>query len=307
MNSRIPSLKNLQTFAIVAREGSFKKAAEQLHLTPQAVSLQIRNLEQQLGFELFERLPAGIVLSAAGEQLLAWVERGIGLIERGVHEVAQRQQRKQLRLSASPWFAVHCLLPRLPEFEAAHPELDVVVSTSVQFPDVRQQRLDVAIQWGFGQWPFSSKRLLLTDDKLLVCAPSLLTAQAALARPSDLVQHRLLCTELSVELWRQLLNTLGVDALVERQVLPLDSHAGLVEAALKGLGVALISVDEARQLCAQGRLVAPLGEQSISRLNPALMPGYWQVLREGAEADAAVQQFCGWMAGWLCADPRYPG
>lgn len=307
LNSRIPSLKNLQTFAIVAREGSFKKAAEQLHLTPQAVSLQIRNLEQQLGFELFERLPAGVVLSAAGEQLLAWVERGIGLIERGVHEVAQRQQRKQLRLSASPWFAVHCLLPRLPEFEAAHPELDVVVSTSVQFPDVRQHRLDVAIQWGFGQWPFSSKRLLLTDDKLLVCAPSLLTEQAALARPSDLVQHRLLCTELSVELWRQLLNTLGVDALVERQVLPLDSHAGLVEAALKGLGVALISVDEARQLCAQGRLVAPLGEQSISRLNPALMPGYWQVLREGAEADAAVQQFCGWMAGWLCADPRCPG
>lgn len=307
MNSRIPSLKNLQTFAIVAREGSFKKAAEQLHLTPQAVSLQIRNLEQQLGFELFERLPAGIVLSAAGEQLLAWVERGIGLIERGVHEVAQRQQRKQLRLSASPWFAVHCLLPRLPEFEAAHPELDVVVSTSVQFPDVRQQRLDVAIQWGFGQWPFSTKRLLLTDDKLLVCAPSLLTEQAALTRPSDLVQHRLLCTELSVELWRQLLNTLGVDALVERQVLPLDSHAVLVEAALKGLGVALISVDEARQLCAQGRLVAPLGEQSISRINPALMPGYWQVLREGAEADAAVQQFCGWMTGWLCSDPRYPG
>jgi len=307
LNSRIPSLKNLQTFAIVAREGGFKKAAEQLHLTPQAVSLQIKNLEQQLGFELFERLPAGIVLSAAGEQLLAWVERGVALIERGVHEVAQRQQRKQLRLSVSPWFAVHCLLPRLPEFESAHPELDVVVSTSVSFPDVRQQRLDVAIQWGFGQWPFSSKRLLLTDDKLLVCEPSLLAEQVRLTQPADLARHRLLCTELSVDLWRQLLNTLGVDALVERQVLPLDSHAGLVEAALKGLGVALISVDEARQLCAQGRLVAPLGEQPISRLNPALMPGYWQVLREGAEADEAVQQFCRWMAGWLCSHPRCPG
>lgn len=307
MSLRIPSLKNLQTFAVVARLGSFKKAAEQLHLTPQAVSLQIKNLEQQLGFVLFERLPAGIILSPAGEQLLAWVERGIGLIERGVHEVSRRHQRPQLRLSASPWFAVHCLLPRLPEFEAMHPELDVVISTSVRFPDFRLQRLDVAIQWGFGQWPFSDKQLLLTDDKLLVCAPELISAQRPLAQPSDLIQHRLLCTELSVELWRQLLNTLGVDALVERQVLPLDSHAGLVEAALKGLGVALISVDEARQLCEQKQLLAPLGNQSISRLNPALMPGYWQVLREGAQGDLAVQQFCRWMAGWLCLHPRSPG
>ncbi len=304
MKPRIPSLKNLQTFAVVANEGGFKKAAERLHLTPQAVSLQIKNLEQQLGFDLFERLPAGIVLSSAGEQLLAWVERGIGLIERGVHEVAQRHRRPQLRLSASPWFAVHCLLPRLPEFETMHPELDVVVSTSVRFPDFRQQRLDVAVQWGFGQWLFGDKQLLLTDDKLLVCAPGLISAQRPLGQPEDLIRHRLLCTELSVELWRQLLNTLGVDVLVERQVLPLDSHAGLVEAALKGLGVALISVDEARQLCAQGQLVAPLGDQPISRLNPALMPGYWRVLRDGAEADATVQQFCDWMDSWLRSHPR---
>ena len=306
MNSRIPPLRSLHTFSVVARHGSFKKAAEELFLTPQAVSLQIKNLEEQLGFSLFERLPAGIVMSAAGEQLLAYVDRGIGLIERGIHDVREHQQRQQLTVSASPWFAVNCLLPKLPEFEALYPELDIRVSTSVRFPDFEKQRLDLAIQWGFGQWRFSHKQLLLTDDKLLVCAPSLVTGERPLEVPSDLARHRLLCTELSVELWRQLLNTLGVDALVERQVLPLDSHAGLVEAALKGLGVALISVGEARQLCAEGRLVAPLGDQPISRLNPTLMPGYWRVEREGSDTQPLIQTFCEWMDRWLAEHPRSP-
>jgi len=306
VSTRPLPLKGLQTFALVARTGSFKQAAEQLCLTPQAVSLQIRTLEEQLGFALFDRLPAGIALNPAGEQLLAWVERGIKLIEHGVQEVRERQLRRQLRISASPWFAIHCLLPRLPEFEAQWPDVEVQVATSVRFPDFSDQRLDVAVQWGFGQWPFSDKQLLLTDDKLLVCAPELLTRKP-LQQPDQLAQHRLLCTELSVELWRQLLNTLGVDLLVERQVLPLDSHAGLVEAAVRGLGVALISVDEARSLCEQGRLVAPLGEHSISRLNPALMPGYWQVIREGGSNEPLVQAFCEWMQSWMSEHSRYPG
>ncbi|MCV6590602.1 MAG: LysR substrate-binding domain-containing protein [Marinobacterium sp.] len=303
--SRALPLKGLYTFVCVARSGSLRQAAEQLCLTPQAVSLQIRTLEQQLGFALFERHSSGIVLNTTGDQLLAWVERGLGLIERGVQEVRERQQRQQLRICASPWFAIHCLLPKLPEFEQQWPQLDVQISTSVPFPDFSSQRLDLAIQWGFGQWSFSHKKLLLTDDKLLVCAPSLLSEHKPLRVPSDLTRHRLLCTELSVELWRKLLNTLGVDLLLEHQALPLDSHAGLVEAVQKGLGVALVSVAEARELCAAGRLVAPLGEQSISSLNPSLMPGYWQVLREGEYSEPLIE-FCQWMSGWLADHPRYP-
>lgn len=306
MIGRTPPLRSLNIFAVAARCGSFKKAAEELCVTPQAVSLQIRTLEEQLALQLFTRLPAGIVLTAAGEQLLDYVQRGIRLIEHGIQDVQQRQLRRQLRISASPWFAVHCLLPKLPEFEQAHPDIDVVVSTSVRFPDFAPQRLDLAIQWGFGQWPFSRKQLLLTDDKLLVCAPGLLTGPKPLSDPRHLAQHRLLCTELSIDLWRKVLNTLGVDSVVERQVLPLDSQAGLVEATEKGLGVALISVDQARQGCRAGRLVAPLGDWPISDLNPALMPGYWLVVREGAEQDQLLAAFIGWMQGWLQGHPRAP-
>lgn len=299
----MPSLKSLHIFAVAAELGSFKQAAEQLCVTPQAVSLQIRSLEEQLDLTLFVRHPSGIELSLAGEQLLGYVQRGVALIAQGVKEVKTQHKRTQIRISASPWFAVHCLLPRLPEFEDLYPDLDIRVSTSVPFPDFSSQHLDLAVQWGFGQWPFSHKQLLLTDDKLLVCAPELLLSKP-LAVKSDLTQHRLLCTALSVELWRKLLNTMGVDALVEQQVLPLDSHAGLLEAAIKGLGVALISVADAQQAIADGRLVAPLGDRPISELNPALMPGYWLVQREGASQSPAISIFVETLYGWLNDHPR---
>lgn len=306
MSGRIPPLRSMHIFVVAARHGSFKKAADELCVTPQAVSLQVKTLEEQLELQLFQRLPAGIVLTAAGEQLLDYVQRGISLIEHGIKDVQQRQQRRQLRISASPWFAVHCLLPKLTEFEQQHPDIDVVVSTSVKFPDFAIQRLDLAIQWGFGDWPFSRKQLLLTDDKLLVCAPSLLSGVNPLTKPEHLVQHRLLCTELSVDLWRKVLNTLGVDTVVERQVLPLESQAGQIEATVKGLGVALVSEGEAREGCREGRLVAPLGDWLISDLNPALMPGYWLVVREGAEEDQLLAEFVSWMNGWLEQHPRSP-
>lgn len=305
MNNRpLPPLRSLSVFMVAARCGSFKRAADELCVTPQAVSLQVRSLEEQLELELFQRLPAGIKLTASGEQLLDYVQRGIDLIQHGIKDVQQRQQRRQLKISASPWFAVHCLLPKLDEFEQLQPDVDVVINTSVRFPDFIAQRLDLAIQWGFGQWPFSHKQLLLTDDKLLVCAPSLLEKGKPLSEYKDLAQHRLLCTELSVELWRKVLNTLGVDTLVERQVLPLDSQAGQIEATVKGLGVALISVDEARKGCEEGRFVTPLGDSRVSELNPALMPGYWLVEREGAESDPLLAEFIHWMKGWLSKHPR---
>lgn len=298
-----PSLRALQIFAIAARLGSFKYAAEQLFITPQAVSLQIKSLEDQLGLVLFERKPSGIGVTPSGQQLLDYVERGLALIQRGVDEVCDQHQTPTIRISSSPWFAVNCLLPRLPEFEAAHPDCRIQVSTSVPFPDFEAQRLDLAIQWGFGEWGFESQQLLLTDDKLIVCAPDLLE-RIPLDRADDLIHHRLLCTPLSVSLWERVLDTLKVDAAVDQQILPLDSHAGLLEAANRGLGVAMISAGDALDGIASGRLIAPLGEQPISRLNPALMPGYWLVHKEVAPENTRVKAFIDWMQGWLKEHPR---
>lgn len=303
MAANLP-LRSLNIFAVAARYCSFKKAAEELCVTPQAVSLQVRNLEQQLSLTLFQRLPAGLQLTAEGQQLLDYVDRGVKLIEQGIDDLQQRHQRRQLRISVSPWFAVHCLLPRLSEFEQQNPQVDLQISASVRFPDFRDQHLDLAIQWGFGHWPFSRKQLLLTDDCMLVCHRSLISDDNPLSHAEHLPRQRLLCTELSLALWQKLYDTLNVDAVVERQALILDSQASQVEAVSNGLGVALLPLAVAQQGCEEGRFVSPLGDWKLSDLNPALVPGYWLVEREGRERDPLVAEFSHWLQTWLRDDPR---
>ncbi len=303
MAANLP-LRSLNIFAVAARYCSFKKAAEELCVTPQAVSLQVRNLEEQLSLTLFKRLPAGLQLTAEGQQLLDYVDRGVKLIEQGIEDLQQRQQRRQLRISVSPWFAVNCLLPRLSEFEQLHPQVDLEISASVRFPDFRDQHLDLAIQWGFGNWPFSRKQLLLIDDCMLVCHPSLISGANPLSSSDHLPAQRLLCTELSLLLWQKLYSTLNVDAVVERQALVLDSQASQVEAVSNGLGVALLPVAIAQKGCEEGCFIAPLGAWKLSDLNPALVPGYWLVEREGRERDPLVAEFDHWLQSWLKDDPR---
>ena len=294
-SGRLP-LRRLQIFSVAARHGSFKKAAEELCVTPQAVSLQVRSLEESLQFELFVRLPAGIQLTAEGGQLLDYVERGVNLIETGIADIRAKQGRRQFNIRVSPWFAVHCLLPGFSEFEALYPQVDFNVRTALRFPDFSREDIDVAIQWGFGQWPFSHKQSLIRDDKCLVCAPELVKRKPLL-QPRDLLQQRLLCTELSVYLWQQVLEHFDLDTVVERQAMPLDSQASQIEATLQGLGVALMSEDVAREYVASGDLIQPLGDWTVSQLDPALMPGYWLIASEGLDdphSDTLIADFIRW-------------
>ncbi len=303
---RLP-LKSLNIFRVVARLKSFKKAADELCVTSQAVSLQIRSLEEALSITLFRRFPAGVGLTPAGERLYEYTERSLQLLEQGIRQAQACQQRRQFRINASPWFAVHRLLPVLDQFEQLHPDIDIKITTAVGFPDFADQRLDCAIQWGWGQWPSSAKQLLLKDDKRLVCAPSLLNDKKTLNTSRDLKHHRLLCTQLSVSLWQQLSNTLNLDLLLDQQALVLDSQASQVEATEKGLGVALISDALALEACHQGRLIMPLWKTPVSVLNPALLPGYWLVVGEERQQDPLTLAFRKWLFNTLKDDERFAG
>ena len=303
---RLP-LKSLNIFRVVARLNSFKHAADELCVTSQAVSLQVRSLEDSLDITLFQRFPAGVELTPAGERLYQYVERSFQLLEQGICEAKSCQQRRQFRINASPWFAIHRLLPVLRQFEQQHPDVEIKITTAVGFPDFAAQHLDCAIQWGWGQWPSSAKQLLLKDDKRLVCAPSLINTHKQLNNPSDLKNHRLLCTELSVSLWQQLSNTLSLDLLLEQQTLILDSQASQVEATVKGLGVALISDEVALEACEDGRLIMPIWKTPISVLNPVLLPGYWLVVGEERQQDALTLAFKKWLFNTLKDDARFAG
>lgn len=289
--SKLP-LKSLHTFCVVARCGSFKLAAEQLCVTPQAVSLQIKALEDAAQTRLFKREPKGIQITASGERLFHYSERAMLLLEKGLQEAREIDEKKVFRINASPWYAVHKLLPRLPEFEEQHPDVDIRVTTSAAFPDFQIQQLDCAIQWGWGEWPSSRKKLLMTDDKLLVCHPDL---ASQVQSHDDLTRQRLLCTGLSFRLWEKLSDTLNLDLLVDKQALILDSLASQLDATLNGLGVALLSERIARDLCEKGELITPLGPDRLSDTNPALLPGYWLVQNEKTKEDPLLEAFQIWL------------
>lgn len=289
--SKLP-LKSLHTFCVVAQCGSFKLAAQQLCVTPQAVSLQVKALEEATQTRLFTREPKGIQITASGERLFHYSERAMLLLDKGLQEAREIDEKKVFRINASPWFAVHKLLPRISEFEALYPDVELKVMTSAAFPDFQLQQLDCAIQWGWGQWPSSSKKLLMTDDKLLVCHPAL---ASKIRTNEDLTTQRILCTGLSVALWEKLSDTLNLDLLVDKQALVLDSLASQLDATLNGLGVALLSERIATGLCKTGKLITPLWSERLSETNPALLPGYWLVKNEKATEDPITEAFQDWL------------
>src|SRR5262245_17864930 len=141
----------LQAFELAARTGSFKTAAEALHLTASAVSHRIAGLEKALGEKLFERGPRGVVLSPAGRQLAATTGRTFGDLARAL--ARQSGGSRRLRLSAVPIFASHWLLPRLGQFLAAHPEIELQVEASPRMADMEAGLVDVALRYGDGAWP----------------------------------------------------------------------------------------------------------------------------------------------------------
>ncbi len=292
MKFRNLSLKSIRTFEAAARLGSFKQAAEELFVTPQAVSIQMKLLEDRLQVPLYRRSARGIELTDAGRTLLEHVQQAFELIESGINSISSQQQATQLQVSSSPFFVVHYLLPHLAAFEQQHPDIKVNLNAALKLSQ-ENDAVDVAIKWGFGDWPHAHKRLLLRDDKLLVCSPALLQ-QHPLNQPQDLASLRLLCTELSVNLWERFAQQLGVNMDVAKQVFCLDSHASMLEAAIAGLGIALISESEARAACQAGTLVMPLGDWSISDLNPALTPGYWLLCRDYSHR-REVRCFADWV------------
>lgn len=286
-------LKALSYFAVVAQVGSFKRAADKLCVTPQAISIQMKALEQQLGVALFSRHASGVVLTPAGELLAEYVERGLALLDQGV-TLAKCTQKTHFRINISPWFAVHRVLPLLETFESKLSDVELFIGTQVAMSDSDWRSIDLAIQWGFGEWPAEHKHLLQRDDKYLVCAPAL-KARSVLSKPEDLQHQRIICTPLSIELWQRYARTLGIDLLRERQFLIVDSIASQVEATKQGLGVALVSDNVAQQGVAAGEMVMPLGDRALSEINPSLVPGYWLVIPTHCRQLEIAAMFESWL------------
>lgn len=297
MAYRLPPLSALRLFEAAGRRESFKLAADELGLTPSAVSHGIQGLEDWLGVALFARGHRGLTLTPAGTAYLEQVKAALEIIARATEAVPGRRSTGRLSVSVAPTFGRCWLLPNLGAFRALHPDLEVTLDTSQRQVEFPRDGLDLAIRRGGGDWPGLHAELLTLEDLVPVCAPSL---AADIRRPADLRRHTLLHVSSSSEDWAAWAGLARVGGVETGRGPRFDTIMMAQEAAAQGLGVAIGRLPLSNADLAGGRLVPVLGPPVRSRM------GYWLVtVRETLERPE-VAAFRAWISDAL-KDAQQPG
>lgn len=287
MPYRIPSFSALRGFEAAARLGSFKKAAEELALTPSAVSHQVRTLEEQLGVRLLERTERGLIITPVGRVYRESLVQALEVLHQATAQV-RGQGNARLLLCALPGFTARWLLPRLADFHRHYPDLEVSVSTASE-PDFAASGADMLIRYGFGDWPGLDCDYLLGETLLPVCSPAYLADAPPLERPADLAHHTLIYYQDLADEWPRWLASAGVAGLQGRRVLELDSRNMVLQAAVDSIGVAMGRRPLVDHDLTRGLLVAPFDR-------PLATPeGYFLLCRKGEAERGKIGVFRRWL------------
>lgn len=262
MSDRLPALNALRAFEVSARHLSFRLAAEELYVTPAAISQQVRGLERQLEVALFHRRVRSLELTEAGRLALPHLSDGFSRLAAGVEAMRLTRYTDFLTVSVPPSFGARWLVPRLERLRSAHPEFEVRIDAKEQLASFATDGVDVALRYGRGDYPPAITELLMGVDAFPVCSPSLLEGGLPLVCPDDLVGRTLLhasYTETSDAApgWRMWLRAAGTQGVDPEPGPRFSNDAMLVEAALTGQGVALTSEALVAGELAAGRLVRP--------------------------------------------------
>ncbi|MBK1975397.1 transcriptional regulator GcvA [Brevundimonas diminuta] len=294
LESRIPPLNALKAFEAAARRLNITRAAEELSVTPGAISQQIRILEQHAGAPLFHREGRQIALTDLGAELYPLLRDGFDHLKRAGDLLYRPDRRHALAVSVPPSFAAKWLAPRIARFSAAHSEIEVWMSADMRLEDVSGGRVDVAVRYGRGDYPGVRSERLLNADVTPVCAPGLLVGRQPLRKPADLAHHVLI--HLRPSEWEEPRPDWGA-WLKARDLTDIDAQAGprfdqtalAIEAAAHGQGVALAPYAFVADDLAAGRLVAPFADGALTT------DFAYYVLIKRSGATTAARTFVAWL------------
>lgn len=244
MSRKNHPLNALRAFESAARHLSFVAAAEELSVTPAAISHQIKKLEDYLGVPLFRRRTRGLVLVETGQLLAKELHSVFMDLDHAMENVVEADRSGSLALSVAPTFAAMWLIPRLQNFYSQYPEVDLRISTSLALVDFQRDDFDAAIRLGHGQWLGLEAVKLFDESVIPMCSPRLLEGPNAIRTPSDLKNHVLLHNHSmdfdpdapTWETWLDASGTSGVDASRGMRF-SLPDHG--LQAAIDGAGVVL--------------------------------------------------------------------
>jgi LysR family glycine cleavage system transcriptional activator len=284
----IPPLSALQAFESIARRKSFTLAAEELHLTPSAISHQVAKLEGLVNVRLFERSARGVELTPAGQQYLQRVASAMGAISTATDDLRHGVQ-DTLYVHCSPSFASLWLMPRLARFTHRHPAISLKLSASHVHSDFQLGQTDIDIRYGLPTWPNLEVQAIFTEKIMPLASPEFIRLHA-LHSPKDLLRVPLIESSVSVVQWRDWFARFCTDVQPERMGLRFDRAMMSLDAAVQKLGVALESSTIGQSLIASGRL-QPVFEEGLS----VPVQGHFLVYPARHAHRPQVQQFVQWL------------
>ena len=276
MSYRLPPLNALRAFEAAARHLSFKKAGDELSVTPTAISHQIHVLEDYLGFALFRRLTRALELTSEGQAMLPKVREGLECFAAAVESTRRHESGGRLLVTSPPVFASRWLIGRLPGYTARHPEVQLHMTASPKMIDppdalqvsgfetldVRDDETELFIRFGRGRYPGCRVDRLFSPAYTAVCSPRLLSGMRPLHVPKDLRYHDLLHDDTTPELmdrptWAEWLQVAGVEGIDDNAGTHFSDSSLALSAVIDGLGIALASAPLIEAEVAAGRLVVP--------------------------------------------------
>ncbi|GAB1575268.1 LysR substrate-binding domain-containing protein [Bordetella petrii] len=301
MRYRLPPLNTLRIFEAIMRRGSIRQAAEELCLTPQAVSQQLKQLEAHLEQPLFLRNIRSLTPTQAANTLYDHVRGGLDRFADGVNAIQTSRASQQLYLYVSPYFATELLVPRLGNFTAAQPGIDIRMAVGVDLVGLDDRAMDAAIHWDYGGNADYVETPLIDDLKVLVATPGLLQ-RIPLHSPRDLLKHSVVTSLVANSLWDDALDLLGVRERAPQPFMLLHTHAAMMEAILAGLGVGFISYADAVREVAAGRLVAPYGMDLLKQLPAEKTPRFSLLIKPDRKNSPLLRQFTRWLLDYVCTE-----
>jgi len=292
LSSKLPPLKSLVAFEAVARHLSLTRAGEELRVSREAVSRHIRVLEEHLGVKLFDRLHRAVSLTPPGEKLQSVVLESLENIAYVAGGVSRPRLPFKITVSATIAISSFWLTPRLANFRALHPNIEIHVAISDQPRDMLTDQIDVGLRYGNGSWTGLDSIHLFDVHSFPVCSPEYLEKAEPIKSATDLLNHSLVNldgTTHAAEDWWWWLKEQDIRVPASFRMIGLDSYDNVIQLALKGQGLAIGFSGLVDELLADGRLVKPL-DQTLTKNNAVY------VVTPSAMAVAPkVQDFLDWI------------
>ena len=290
-------LNALRAFEASARLQSFSAAAAELHVTPAAIGQLVRGLEEWLGTPLFHRQASGrarLTPTDAAERALPDIRAGFDRLSLGLSRLREGSRSGVLTVAVSPAFAAKWLLPRIENFHAACPEMDVRLDTNLKPVDFIAQGIDIGVRYGRGTWPGLVAERLMDEEIFPVCSPAWL-AKHPLKTPGDLASKALIHdlsvdTHLGFASWHDWLQRAGATEVDASRGMRVNNSAAVLQAAIDGHGIALARSVMVGDDVASGRLVRP-----FPKISRASQLAYYVVYRTECASLPKIVAFREWL------------